>query len=246
MLAFRRATRLELQWPRQCSAQEYTSCRVPSRRSIAHLTGRIPHRRWQRLPYEASRRQFAFEIPGRKQFLPNLPVWARTDKSPLGAKLLVGLSLAPLVVGTAWIHLEKDYPEPREVMRMEIHYLSMMLAYAGAIHWGLQLTEFALPPVSPYMAIYYFMRFGLPIVPMSLGWLSSSMSAIYPRDAVMWLGTAYGSLYGMDVLAHMTCTTPAWYIWVRGAHTLGIFASLAGLLLSEHMLEMGRVPQLRM
>jgi len=131
-------------------------------------------------------------------------------------------------------------------MRVEIHYLSMLLAYTGAVHWGLQLTEFAMPPISPYMTIYYFMRFALPIVPMSLGWLSSSMSAIYPRDSVMWLATAYASLYGMDVLAHLTCTTPAWYVWLRGAHTMGIFVALGGLLLSESMLETGRVPQIKM
>eukprot|EP00397_Hematodinium_sp_SG-2012_P055509 GEMP01067816.1.p1 GENE.GEMP01067816.1~~GEMP01067816.1.p1 ORF type:complete len:254 (+),score=38.58 GEMP01067816.1:30-764(+) len=221
-----------------------------ARRTVAHFGTNVPLRHNDPRRCNAltltRRRLSSYEIPGRKQYLSCLPEWAHTDKAPRGAKWLVALSLAPLAAGTVWIHMEKEDPSPREVMRMEIHYLSMTLAYVGAIHWGLQLTEFAMPPTSPYMAIYYFMRFGLPIVPMSLAWLSSSMSAVYPRDAVMWLGTAYASMYGMDVLAHLTCTTPAWYAWVRGAHTLGVFLSLAGLLLSEHMLEQGRVPQLKM
>lgn len=161
--------------------------------------------------------------------------------------------MVPLVAGSLAVHLcatdddeDGQISFSRIMLNACLHYASVLLAFAGACHWGMQLAEFGIPAFSHYMAIYYLGRYTVPIVFILFGWLGTVMCTFNSHEATIWLLTGYLGLLSSDVIASRLQVTPPWWLRWRGGFTAITVACLFILLLSEQNLYLGVQPQIRM
>lgn len=132
--------------------------------------------------------------------------------------LAVGLALAalvPFVTGALGLWLT---PQAwREwVMNEYLAFAAVMLAFMGAIHWGLAMRADEASEKAP-------MQMGLSVIPPLLGWLALSLPINF---AIPLFFFAFGTLYFADNWAVKQGLAPAWYTRLRRPVSLAIIASM--------------------
>ncbi|GGI95495.1 DUF3429 domain-containing protein [Halopseudomonas pertucinogena] len=132
--------------------------------------------------------------------------------------LAVGIALAgllPFVTGALGLWLT---PEAwREwVMREFLAFAAVILAFMGAIHWGLAMRAEEGSERAP-------MQLGLSVIPPLLGWFALSLPTNFAIPVFFF---AFGTLYFADIWAVREGLAPAWYIRLRRPISLVIIASM--------------------
>eukprot|EP00928_Gymnodinium_smaydae_P021070 TRINITY_DN18185_c0_g1_i1.p1 TRINITY_DN18185_c0_g1~~TRINITY_DN18185_c0_g1_i1.p1 ORF type:complete len:308 (+),score=47.32 TRINITY_DN18185_c0_g1_i1:24-947(+) len=192
-----------------------------------------------------------------------MPEWAKQESQPpLRLRLLGAAMLAPLGLGAVAVHAlargdgdavsdarssgDESAEYSRVLLSWNLHYAGVLLAFAGAAHWGMQLAEFGVPLRSDNMGLYYLCRFSAPIVFVLFGWLGSVLSVADSWEAVMWLLTGYIGLLSCDFVAKAFYVAPPWWFRWRAGFTLGAVVSLLLILLSERNVYLGPKPKIQM
>eukprot|EP00927_Polykrikos_kofoidii_P061904 TRINITY_DN56729_c0_g1_i1.p1 TRINITY_DN56729_c0_g1~~TRINITY_DN56729_c0_g1_i1.p1 ORF type:complete len:348 (+),score=57.03 TRINITY_DN56729_c0_g1_i1:107-1150(+) len=193
----------------------------------------------------------------------------KEERPPAHLRWLTAALLAPLVLGALAVHLLAlgggvDEAEAQAAMQRgdvqlanraeysrlalswSLHYAGVLLSFAGASHWGMQLAEFGVPVVSENMGLYYLCRFSAPIVFVLFGWLGSVLSFSDSWEAVMWLLCGFTGLLSCDFLACTFFLAPPWWFRWRAGFSVVSALSLLVLLLSERNLYIGPKPKIRM
>src|SRR5690554_8199186 len=109
-------------------------------------------------------------------------------------------------------------PEGWRVWVMEelLAFAAVMLAFMGAIHWGLAMRADESSPDAP-------IQLGLSVIPPLLGWFALSL----PIDfAIPVFFFAFGTLYFADIWAVKQGLAPAWYTALRRPISLVIISSM--------------------
>lgn len=145
---------------------------------------------------------------------------------PKLALLLGYAGLVPFVSGGLGIWIT---PEGWRVVVLAalLDYAAVILAFMGAIHWGLAMrAEGAGEPAQ--------LQLGLSVVPPLLGWLAIS-SGMPTSLALPLCLLAYGGLYAADLRAVKLGLAPQWYPALRRPLTiiacLSLLLAWAGVLL---------------
>lgn len=136
---------------------------------------------------------------------------------PKLASLLGYAGLVPFVTGGLGIWVT---PEGWRVVVLAalLDYAAVILAFMGAIHWGLAMrAENASGPAQ--------IQLGLSVVPPLLGWLaiSSGMPTILALPLCL---LAFGGLYVADLRAVKLGLAPQWYPSLRRPLTIIVCLSL--------------------
>lgn len=132
--------------------------------------------------------------------------------------LAVGIALAalvPFVTGALGLWVT---PEAwREwVMEELLAFAAVILAFMGAIHWGLAMRADEGSEGAP-------VQLGLSVIPPLLGWLALSLPI---NLAIPVFFFAFGTLYFADIWAVKQGLAPAWYTRLRRPISLVIIASM--------------------
>lgn len=133
-------------------------------------------------------------------------------------KLAVGLAmvgLVPFVTGALGLWVT---PEAWRVWVMEelLSFAAVILAFMGAIHWGLAMRADESSDQAP-------MQLGLSVIPPLLGWFALSL----PIDfAIPVFFFAFAALYFADNWAVSNGLAPAWYTALRKPISLVIIGSM--------------------
>jgi len=132
--------------------------------------------------------------------------------------LAVGLAfagLAPFVTGALGLWLT---PEAwREwVMEEFLAFAAVILAFMGAIHWGLAMRADEASDRAP-------MQLGLSVIPPLLGWFALSLPINFAIPVFFF---AFAALYFADIWAVKHGLAPAWYTSLRRPISLVIIASM--------------------
>ena len=181
--------------------------------------------------------------PKRLQYVQNLPWYAQTCTIPTEWKVLGAVSLFPLFAGGLAVHViptirsdSEHEDSARKVMGWTLHYASALVAVQSAMHWGMQSINMGLPTHTvEFTPLYRFMRFGLPAVPLTVAILASRLSVENPRAAAVVLMCTQAVATGADLFAYAFATCPVWFTKYHWNLSMGIFASLVVLMLSERM-----------
>lgn len=183
--------------------------------------------------------------PRRLTFVRNLPWYAQSESIPSHWKWFGGFLLFPLFTGSVAVHVLPviTHPSPvlsednaRRVMGYTLHYASAIVAAQAALHWGMQAINMGLPTHTvEFTPLYRFMRFGLPVVPLTVAILASRLSVEDPRAAAVALISVQSVAVGGDFFAYAFATCPVWFVKYNFNLSLGIIGSLFILMLSERM-----------
>ena len=183
--------------------------------------------------------------PKRLQYVRNLPWYAQTSSIPKEWKIFGTITLFPLFAGSVGVHVlpllesaecSNDTDRARQVMGWTLHYASTLVAVQSAMHWGMQSISMGLPTNTiEFTPLYRFMRFGLPAVPLTVAILASRLSSDNPRAAAVVLMCTQAVATGADLFAYAFAVCPVWYTKYHWNLSMGIFAGLLVLMLSERM-----------
>jgi hypothetical protein len=136
---------------------------------------------------------------------------------PKLALLLGYAGLVPFVSGALGIWIT---PEGWRVVVLTalLDYAAVILAFMGAIHWGLAMrAENANEPAQ--------LQLGLSVVPPLLGWLAISSGMPIGLALPLCL-LAFGGLYAADLRAVKLGLAPQWYPSLRRPLTIVVCLSL--------------------
>ena len=136
---------------------------------------------------------------------------------PKLALLLGYAGLVPFVSGALGIWIT---PEGWRVVVLEalLDYAAVILAFMGAIHWGLAMrAENAGEPAQ--------IQLGLSVIPPLLGWLAIS-GGMPTSFALPLCLLAFGGLYAADLRAVKLGLAPHWYPSLRRPLTIIVCLSL--------------------
>ena len=134
---------------------------------------------------------------------------------PRLALLLGAAGLAPFVFGALGLWVT---PEAwREwVMDELLAYTAIILAFMGAIHWGLAMRADEASNKAP-------VQLGLSVIPPLLGWFALSM----PQQlGIPLFFLAFAALYFADIWAVNHGLAPVWYPSLRKPLTIVVIVSL--------------------
>lgn len=191
--------------------------------------------------------------PKRLKFVRNLPWYAQAESVPVHWKWFGRFLVLPLAVGGISVHIipliirnssslthveenETVIDRARNVMGWTLHYASVLVAAQSALHWGMQAFNMGLPTHTvEFTPLYRFMRFGLPVVPLTVAILASRLSIEDPRAAAVALMCVQSLAVGGDFFAYAFATCPVWFVKYNFRISLGIIGSLLILMLSERM-----------
>jgi len=179
-----------------------------------------------------------------------LPPYARTRKVPsLYFWLSVGMAV-PLGLGCIAVHVLprtslKGWA--RDSLNACIHYACALITFQAAVHVGLGLSEFALPPQTKRKWMYNLFRYVYPLWTLCFAVYSSrKMESQTPFEAVITLGAQFITLLAADYYAYEFCIVPPWFYWHRFRINSACVLALVVLSLSEQMATRGRVTRLNM
>lgn len=102
------------------------------------------------------------------------------------------------------------------VMQEYLSFAAVILAFMGAIHWGLAMRAEEGSERSP-------IQLGLSVIPPLLGWLALSLPI---NLAIPVFFFAFGTLYFADIWAAKQGLAPAWYVSLRRPISLVIIGSM--------------------
>jgi hypothetical protein len=178
------------------------------------------------------------------QYVRNLPWYAQSREIPNEWKYFGIASVAPLWIGGIVVHaLGGDSTEPieesdlaRSLMGYTLHYASVLVGVQTALHWGMQTVNFGLPTHTvEFTPLYRFMRFGLPVVPLTVAILASRLSVENPRAASVVLMCVAAASTGADFFSYAFATSPVWFPRFQWYMALSLMGGLFFLMLSERM-----------
>ncbi len=133
-------------------------------------------------------------------------------------RLAVGLAMAalvPFVTGALGLWVT---PEAWRMWVMDelLAFAAVILAFMGAIHWGLAMRADETSNNAP-------VQLGLSVIPPLLGWFALSL----PIDfAIPVFFFAFGTLYFADIWAVKHGLAPTWYPQLRRPISLVVIASM--------------------
>lgn len=133
-------------------------------------------------------------------------------------RLAVGLAMAglvPFVTGALGLWVT---PEAWRMWVMDelLSFAAVILAFMGAIHWGLAMRAEETSNNAP-------VQLGLSVIPPLLGWFALSL----PIDfAIPVFFFAFGALYFADIWAVKHGLAPAWYPQLRRPISLVVIGSM--------------------
>lgn len=140
---------------------------------------------------------------------------------PAAAAWLAGLGLAPFAAGTAGVWL-LDAPRHEATVFLLCAYGAVILAFVGAVHWGLALAAAPRPPGRALTAS---------VVPALLAVFALSLP---PVATLCVLALGFVGVLAADRRAAARGWAPAWYPRLRLALTVAVVgclaAAVAGLL----------------
>jgi hypothetical protein len=187
----------------------------------------------------------AAKQPKRLSYVRNLPWYAQSDRIPREWKVFGFASLLPLWAGGLAVHviptiepenLDTDRDTARQVMAWTLHYSAILVGCQSALHWGMQGINMGLPTHTvEFTPLYRFMRFGLPVVPLTVAVLASRLSIENPREATIVLMCVQAASTGFDLFAYAFATCPVWFTKYHWNLSMGILGGFVVLLLSERM-----------
>ena len=191
--------------------------------------------------------------PRRLTYVKNLPWYAQSEQIPRPWKLFGLATLVPIWAGGVAVHMlplapsEADQPDrSRQVLGWTLHYTAVVVGVQSALHWGMQSVNMGLPTHTvEFTPLYRFMRFGLPVVPLTVAILASRLSVEDPRAAAVVLMCVQAVSTGADIFAYAFATCPVWFVKYHWNLSLGIFGGLILLLLSERMKLRGELQMIR-
>ena len=186
-------------------------------------------------------------------FVRNLPWYAQTEQVPREWKFFAAATLVPLLAGGVAVHYlptksesppieESDFDLARKVLGWDLHYASLLVGAQAGLHWGMQAINFGQPTHTlEYTPLYRFMRFGLPIVPLTVSILASRLSIENPRAASVLLLCVLAASTGVNFFAFAFATCPIWFTKFQWQLSAGIASGLLLLMLSERMKLVGEL-----
>ena len=184
--------------------------------------------------------------PKRMQYVRNLPWFAQVNTVPTEWKLFGALTVLPLWAGGIAVHTlpliqvdrkaSEDNDSARKILGMTMHYTSVLVGVQSAIHWGMQAVNFGLPTHTiEFTPLYRFMRFGLPVVPLTVAVLASRLSLENPRAAAVVLMCVSAVSTGADVFSYAFASSPVWFPRYHYYIALAVMGGLFFLMTSERM-----------
>lgn len=207
--------------------------------------------------FASVRSKAAVPPPKRLQFVKNLPWFAQSDQIPREWKIFGLVSLVPLWAGGIAVHAipaiedesisrHREHDTARQVMGWTLHYGALLVGVQSALHWGMQSINFGLPTHTvEFTPLYRFMRFGLPVIPLTVAILASRLSVENPRAAAVVLTCTQAVATGADLFAYAFATCPVWFIKYHWNLSMGIFGGFLLLMLSERMKLRGELQMIR-
>lgn len=124
-------------------------------------------------------------------------------------------ALVPFVTGALGLWVT---PEAWRLWVMEeyLAFAAVILAFMGAIHWGLAMRAEEGSELAP-------MQLGLSVIPPLLGWFALSLPINFAIPVFFF---AFGTLYFADIWAVQQGLAPAWYTSLRRPVSLVIICSM--------------------
>jgi hypothetical protein len=143
---------------------------------------------------------------------------------PLIPILLSVLGLVPFV-GLGLGALGQDPVSAGRMLQALISYASLILAFAGGIHWGFELQ-------TPHSSrLIGGLRLGVPIIALLGAWAAVSLPlVIAPASAVILLIVAYIGAVLVEHRASERGLLPSRYLWLRWGFTVPAVAMLITVL----------------
>ena len=136
---------------------------------------------------------------------------------PRLALLLGYAGLIPFISGAIGIWLTP--PAWRtDVLTAQLHYAAVILAFMGAIHWGLAMARERQDNAAR-------LQLGLSVLPALLGWLAIS-NGLPALLALALLFSGFIGLYLADLRAVKLELAPRWYPALRKPLTIGVLSAL--------------------
>ncbi|WP_304641098.1 DUF3429 domain-containing protein [Pseudomonas sp.] len=133
-------------------------------------------------------------------------------------KLAVGLGMAglvPFVTGALGLWITPDVWRER-VLEELIAYAAVILAFMGAIHWGLAMRADEASDKAP-------VQLGLSVIPPLLGWVALSLPVNLGLPVIF---VAFAALYFADIWAVRHGLAPMWYPALRKPLSIVVVVSL--------------------
>lgn len=114
------------------------------------------------------------------------------------------IGLVPFITGSLGIWVTPEAWRER-VLEELLTYAAIVMAFLGAIHWGLAMRAEESSEKAP-------IQLGLSVIPPLLGWLGLSLPVHF---AVPIFLMAFGTLYYADIWAVKQGQAPVWYPALR-------------------------------
>lgn len=133
-------------------------------------------------------------------------------------KLAVGLGMAglvPFVTGALGLWITPEVWRER-VLEELIAYAAVILAFMGAIHWGLAMRADEASDKAP-------VQVGLSVIPPLLGWVALSLPVNFGLPVIF---VAFAALYFADIWAVRHGLAPVWYPALRKPLSIAVVVSL--------------------
>lgn len=133
-------------------------------------------------------------------------------------KLAVGLGMAglvPFVTGALGLWITPEVWRER-VLEELIAYAAVILAFMGAIHWGLTMRADEASDKAP-------VQVGLSVIPPLLGWVALSLPVNFGLPVIF---VAFAALYFADIWAVRHGLAPVWYPALRKPLSIAVVVSL--------------------
>ncbi|AQZ95658.1 DUF3429 domain-containing protein [Halopseudomonas phragmitis] len=133
-------------------------------------------------------------------------------------RLAVGLGMVgmiPFVTGALGLWVTPEVWRER-VMEELLGYAAVILAFMGAIHWGLAMRAEESSEKAPF-------QLGLSVIPPLLGWVALSLPI---GLAIPVFFFAYAALYYADIWAVNHGLAPVWYPALRKPLSIVVILSL--------------------
>jgi len=124
----------------------------------------------------------------------------------------------PFVIGAAAMSFGPGWVRVTAYVHM-MNYAAVVLAWLGAVHWGLAMRAPA--PGAGWG------RYALAAAPALLGWLA--LGLIQPLAKLFLFALAYAAIFLFDVRATRDGLAPAWYPRLRKPLTIVILIAIAAM-----------------
>jgi hypothetical protein len=133
---------------------------------------------------------------------------------PRPALVLGGAGLIPFLAGVAGVWT-LDYPDFFLALNLMMAYAAVVLAFLGAVHWGLALAQ---------EAAGNWRRLAPAVLPTLAGWFALMLPNAL---GLLLLAIGFAGVFLADRAAVTANRAPAWYKALRKPLTLVVLAGLA-------------------